>query len=144
METRLYHQAILDAAAAASGSGELERADARVEIDNPLCGDRVRIDLTMEGDRVKRLAHRVRGCLLCEAAASVIGERAPGEHAADLRALLPALRAGLGNEEQALSLRWPSLEMFAPVRPHRSRHDCVLLPFDALVRALDEAQESRR
>ena len=29
--------------------------------------------------------------------------------------------------------------MFAPVRGFKSRHDCVLLPFDALVQALEQA-----
>lgn len=139
MDMHLYHQVILDTAAAATGRGEIDNADARVEIDNPLCGDRVRIDLIMDGRRVRRIAHRVRGCILCEAAASVIGAGAPGEHAADLSALALDLRRSLGSDEKALPLRWPSLEMFAPVRAYRSRHDCVLLPFDALIRALDEA-----
>jgi len=139
MDTQLYHQAILDAAAAATGRGEIENADIRVEIDNPLCGDRVRIDLMIDGGRVLQLAHRVRGCILCEAAASVIGAEAPGKRAGDLKAVAIALRARLRSAGNMPPLRWPSLEMFAPVRAYRSRHDCVLLPFDALVRALDKA-----
>ena len=139
MDTRLYHQAVLDAAKKASGQGKLTDADARIELDNPLCGDRVRIEIRMNGDRVEQIAHHVRGCLLCEAAASVIGENAAGEQAADLKALALALRQSLSAKESKLRLRWPSLEMFLPVRGYRSRHDCVLLPFDALVRVVDQA-----
>ena len=75
----------------------------------------------------------VRGCLLCEAAAVLIAERAPGLDAGAL------LRAG---EEIGPALAegspfpWPELEMFAPVRGVKSRHRCVTLPFEALIAAL--------
>ena len=140
METRLYHQAILTTAAEATGRGTIDEADARVTLDNPLCGDRVRIDVSLEGSRVSRLAHEVRGCLLCEAAASVIGAEAPGESLEDLRQVAAKVRAQLRGEAAPATLSWPALEMFAPVRGFKSRHDCVLLPFDALVQALAQAQ----
>jgi nitrogen fixation protein NifU and related proteins len=34
---------------------------------------------------------------------------------------------------------WPELAAFEPVHRHKSRHDCVLLPFDALTQALEQA-----
>ncbi len=139
METRLYHQAILTAAAEATGRGGLDEADARVTLDNPLCGDRVRIDVSLQGNRLSRLAHEVRGCLLCEAAASVIGAEAPGESLEDLRQVAAKMRARLSGVAAPGTLPWPALEMFAPVRGFKSRHDCVLLPFDALVQALGQA-----
>ncbi len=139
METRLYHQAILAAAAEATGRGAIDEADARVTQDNPLSGDRVHIDGSLQGSRVSRLAHEVRGCLLCEAAASVIGAQAPGESLEDLRQVAAKVRAQLSAEAAPATMPWPALEMFAPVRGFKSRHDCVLLPFDALVQALAQA-----
>ncbi len=47
----------------------------------------------------------------------------------------PAIRKG----PAAAAGRWPELEAFAPVHRHKSRHDCVLLPFAALTQALAEA-----
>ena len=140
--TRLYHQAILDAASARTGEGALQTADARVSVDNPLCGDRIRVDVAVSRGRVERIAHEVRGCLLCEAAASVIGAKAPGESVEDLVALRGALRAFLGNDSLGMPKCWPALEMFAPVAHHKSRHDCVMLPFDALVKALEQCDSS--
>ena len=49
-----------------------------------------------------------------------------------------------GQEVKALlagapgTLSWPELEMFRPVGGVKSRHECVLLPFEALCAALDE------
>jgi len=138
----LYHKAILDLARRATGHGRLEAPQASVRVDNPLCGDRVTLDLSLENGRVSAVAHRVRGCLLCQAAAAVIGARAPGETATALRENTERLRRmiveGAGPGED-LSGWWPELEAFAPVHRHKSRHDCVLLPFTALSRALGQA-----
>jgi nitrogen fixation protein NifU and related proteins len=139
MKNALYHQAILDLAKAAEGTGRLEAPDARVTVDNPLCGDRISLDLTLAGGRVGEVAHKTRGCLLCQAAASVIGTRAPGSEAAELRALAELVAHAVSGDPAALGARWPELSAFAPVHAHRSRHECVLLPFQALVQALDEA-----
>ena len=85
------------------------------------------------GRRVSQVGHVVRGCLLCEAAAVLIAERAPGLAIEDL------VRAG-GEVGTALeddsSFPWPELEVFVPVRAVKSRHRCVGLPFEALVEAL--------
>jgi NifU-like protein involved in Fe-S cluster formation len=137
---RLYHQAILDAAAARTGAGTLQQPHASASVDNPLCGDRVRIEVAVSGGRVECVAHEVRGCLLCEAAASLIGARAPGEPVEQLITLRQVVLDFLGNQSPDVPQRWPELQMFAPVTDHKSRHDCVMLPFDALVEALAKCE----
>jgi nitrogen fixation protein NifU and related proteins len=144
MKDDLYHQAILDLARRATGHGRLEAPQASVKVDNPLCGDRVTLDLDLKDGRVSTLGHQVRGCLLCQAAAAVIGARAPGQTAAALRENTERLRQlivdGSGAADgAAVDGLWPELAAFAPVHRHKSRHDCVLLPFAALSRALDQA-----
>jgi nitrogen fixation protein NifU and related proteins len=144
MKDDLYHQAILDLARRATGHGRLEAPQASVKVDNPLCGDRVTLDLDLKDGRVSTRGHQVRGCLLCQAAAAVIGARAPGQTAAALRENTERLRQlivdGSGAADgAAVDGLWPELAAFAPVHRHKSRHDCVLLPFAALSRALDQA-----
>lgn len=139
MSDDLYHQAITALAKAAIGAGKLEDWDAREIADNPLCGDRVTVDVKLHGRRIAKLAHDVRGCLLCRAAASAIGLRAPGrtsEEIAQTRdALHDMLKVGITDPIDG----WPELSAFQPVARYKSRHDCVLLPFEALARALDRA-----
>jgi nitrogen fixation NifU-like protein len=142
MTSRLYHQAILDAAAARTGQGALKIPHASATVDNPLCGDRVRMEVAVSGGRIERVAHEVRGCLLCEAAASVIGAQAPGEELEQLFVLRRALRGFLNDDSLGPPKRWQVLEMFAPVADHKSRHDCVMLPFDALVEALEKYESN--
>ncbi len=139
MKDELYHQAILDLARRGRDQGRLEAPEASVTVDNPLCGDRVTLDLTLANGRVQAIGHRVRGCLLCQAAAAAIGNQAVGETSAQLRAVVTRLAEAIAAGSMVDDL-WPELAAFAPVHAHKSRHDCVLLPFEALVQALDQAE----
>lgn len=143
MSEELYHRKLVARAKSRAGAGTLPSPDAEATVDNPLCGDRVTVGVRLADGRVAALAHRTRGCLLCEAAAALIGEQAPGETAADLKDAADAARRLLEGAE-APAGRWAALAEFAPVRGVRSRWDCVLLPFSALTRALEKAAGSSR
>jgi len=140
----LYQQAIVTAARAATGAGRLPAADGTATVDNPLCGDRVTIDLALAGDRVSAVGQVVRGCILCEAAASIIAACAPGEPAAALPGLRRLVEAMLRERAEAPAGRWQALAAFRPVAAHKSRHECVLLPFEALSEALGHARGGDR
>jgi nitrogen fixation NifU-like protein len=131
----LYQEAILARARAGQADSRLEPHDARAIVDNPLCGDRVTIDLRLDAGRVAALGQRTRGCALCQAAAETLREAAIGAGPADAEAGAAAVRAFLaGGAEPAA--RWSGFALFAPARGYPSRHGCVLLPFEALQRAL--------
>lgn len=139
MPHELYHRTLVDAARAAVGAGHLAEPDGRATVDNPLCGDRVTVELCLRGDEVTALAHEVRGCILCEAAASMLGARAEHAGTAALRRVAADLEAMI-RAEAPVPDDWPELAAFTPVRAYKSRHRCVLLPFEALVKALDAAE----
>ena len=140
MTDQLYHQAILELAKQAGRTPRLEAPDASVTVDNPLCGDRVTLELRLADGRVDAVGHKVRGCLLCQAAAAVIAARAPGETPAALHEVAGRLDFAIRKDPAAARALWPELAAFAPVHGHRSRHDCVLLPFEALTRVLAEIE----
>jgi nitrogen fixation NifU-like protein len=132
MSEAIYNEAIVKAGRDRSHAGRLEAPDVSITRDNPLCGDRVTLDLSLADGRVERIMHKTRGCLLSEAAAALLARRAPAE-TAELVGLLEAVRRFLEGEGPPPS---PDLAMFEPVRQVRSRHECVLLPFEALAEAL--------
>ena len=138
MKDALYHQAILELARQTRADARLAAPQASVTLDNPLCGDRITLDLSLAEGKVSEVGHRVRGCLLCQAAAAVIASRAPGETPQALRTFARDLADALAGRTDLAGGSWSELAAFAPVRPHKSRHDCVLLPFQALTQALDE------
>ena len=138
MIAELYLQDMVERARRGFGKGRLQGASASITVDNPLCGDRVTLDITRVGDRVAAVGHDVKGCLLCEAAAATIAEFARNKTAAELKAMSAAVTELMkkGTEPPA---KFPYLQVFSPVHDAKSRRDCVLLPFEALGKALGQA-----
>ena len=135
MNGDLYDAQIKALAREAHGEGALAAADASATRDNPLCGDRVTIEAKIDGTRIVALRYRVRGCLLCQASASMLGLRAPGQPVQQIARLRDALARLLGEGEASLD-GWPELAAFAPVAAYRSRHVCVTLAVDTALAAL--------
>jgi nitrogen fixation NifU-like protein len=111
------------------GAGRLESAKRRATIDNPLCGDRATVEIILANGRVVSLRHSVKGCLRCTAAASVLGLRAPNQPREALVANAAALDAMLDAGKPRPADARPELAAFQPVACHKSRFDCVKLPF---------------
>ena len=137
----LYQEALLRLARAAKGAGHLEAPDATAGRDNALCGDDVVVDVVIRDGRIAAVGHRVRGCVLCQASASVLGGVAPGRAPGEIARARAALVAMLREEASVPAAPWEELAVFLPVRAVPSRHECVLLPFDTLGDALARAKE---
>ena len=138
MTAQLYNDAILAEAKARHGHGRLAAPAVSVTCDNPLCGDRVTVDLEASrwsGRRVRANHPRLRpdpGRGLGARAAIWPGRRRTT--CGGRRQRFGGLLAG-----DAIQPAWPELAMFAPVQAVKSRHECVLLPFEAAAEALAKA-----
>ena len=130
MSEALYQDRIVALAKAKTGAGKLADPTKSVRRDNPLCGDRVMLDVRLDGEgRIAEIAHQVRGCLLCQASASALAAVAVGRDAAGVAELRHQADRALGREAGEAAAPY---DAFAPVKAHKSRQDCVLLPLEAL------------
>lgn len=139
MNDNLYHQQILDLAAEGAIETIVEKPDGAARIDNPLCGDRVDCQVTMDGTIIRDIGFKVRGCRLCEAAAALVSHTAANMDVADWLVLAAQLEA-LVRDGADSPKNWPQAAAFGPVHAHKSRHDCPLLPAQALQAAIANAK----
>lgn len=133
----IYDARIKELAAKVRDLGPVEHADCRHEADNFLCGDRVTVEVERDGDRIKALGGKVRGCLLTQAAAALAAQAAPGLDVAGLMNGIEQAKALMADGTPATGA-WEGLNAFTPVHDAKHRHDCVLLPFRALAACLDQ------
>lgn len=129
----LYRKELLRLAADAAGAGHLPQPDASATAANPACGDRITMEVTLEGGRIATLAHDTHGCIITQASAAILGREAPGLDLEGLRTLEAGVRAML-KDRTAPPL--PAYEAFDGAAGHPGRHACVLLPLQALREAL--------
>ncbi|TAJ37630.1 MAG: iron-sulfur cluster assembly scaffold protein [Reyranella sp.] len=134
MNDQLYQERIVALAKAKTGAGKLNDPTKSARRDNPLCGDRVTIDVRLDGQgKITEIANQVRGCLLCQASAAALAATAVGRDAGGVAELRHDAERALGREPGEAG---EPFSAFAPVAAHKSRQECVLLPFEALKDAL--------
>ena len=91
----LYRRELLRLAADAAGAGHLPAPDASGSAHNPACGDRVTVELMLEGGRIAALAHQTQACILTQASAAVLAEAGAGLDQAGLARLAAGLKTML-------------------------------------------------
>lgn len=88
MTSSPYRAHILDHFEHPRHRGHLAMPDHVGEADNPVCGDRVRMELQLDAaGHVSGVAFSGEGCVIAMATASMLAERALGERVEALRAL---------------------------------------------------------
>lgn len=111
----IYQEELLDHYENPSNYGTLPNPDVSHEEDNPLCGDRIRIDLGVEDGIIKKVRFSGHGCTISQAAASMLTEEIAGKSLAEVKQLS----------------RDDILEMIGiPLGPVRLK--CALLPLKVL------------
>jgi nitrogen fixation NifU-like protein len=121
----LYREQILDHYKNPRSHGALDRADARAEGVNPLCGDEVTISVAFadDGDTIRAVAFEGRGCAISQAATSMLMEMVKGRSAQDVAEM---------SREELLE------EVGIPLTPIRLK--CALLGLGVLKVALHRAK----
>ena len=134
MANELYQKQIIELARESRKRARIDTPDTTIRFDNPLCGDRIDIDFSIEGGRISDIGFKVRGCALCEASSEILARTAVGHEMQELNAignnLSDYLSGSLGSPD------WEEFEVFEPVKNVQPRHECVLLPFNAIKKLL--------
>jgi nitrogen fixation NifU-like protein len=85
----VYSEKVLEHLEHPRNVGAIDRADARGEAENPVCGDLLHLYLRTEGGRIAEAGFQAQGCPPTIAAASVLTELIAGRSIEEARALEP-------------------------------------------------------
>jgi NifU-like protein involved in Fe-S cluster formation len=139
MTEPLYTTEILRLAASLKEPHELEREDGRAELRSPTCGSRISLAVQLDEERrVERLSIKVHACAFGQASAALVEKHGPGRSHDEVSASLLALSHWLASDYEDDSA-WPGISVLAPARPRKGRHGAILLPFRALLAAIESA-----
>jgi len=84
----LYREQIIDRYKHPRSRGTLDPHDYTYEDDNPLCGDRIRIDVRLGADnRVSEAAFSGQGCAISQASADLLTEAVVGKSLDEIKAM---------------------------------------------------------
>lgn len=83
----MYSARLLDYFQHPRNAGEVANPDAAVEVENPACGDILRLTVKVEGGRIAEIRFRAKGCVPSMACGSALTELVKGRTLAEARGL---------------------------------------------------------
>jgi len=139
----VYNKRILELAADIPRLGRLAHPQGSSTAYSRLCGSTITVDLSLDQGKVCDFAQELKACALGQASASILARHVLGATPEELRALRETMRKMLKENGPPPGGRWADLAALEPVRDYKARHASTLLPFDAVVGALDEIESAK-
>lgn len=136
----LYQETILDHSKRPRNCHPMLDATRQAEGYNPLCGDRLKLYLKMEGDFVKDVSFVGSGCAISTASASLMSESLKGKTREEALKLLDKFHELLTTDTE-VSKDLGKLVVFCGVREYPARVKCATLAWHTLKSALINVDE---
>ena len=132
----LYRAVILDHSSSPRHSGELH-AGCVVDLNNPTCGDVIKLTVAFDDDKIQDIAFSGHGCTISTASSSMMTEAVIGKtkaEAIELAGLFSDMVTGQENPEQE---KLGDAQFLAGVSKFPQRVKCSTLAWNALKKAIE-------
>ena len=134
--TDLYQEVILDHNRRPHNFRVIESPSAKQEGFNPLCGDRLTLYLTLEGDMIKDVAFQGSGCAISKASASLMTDALKGKSVDEARGLFEQFHDMITSSPDSPPADLGKLSVFSGVREFPTRIKCASLAWHTMKAAV--------
>jgi NifU-like protein involved in Fe-S cluster formation len=138
MINEIYNKDVLRLAADITCIGTLDNSDATASLRSPLCGSSINISINIRNGRITAYNQEIKACALGQASASVMASAVVGKSKSDIQSIRDEVQEMLIKGTLIPEGDWSALIALAPAKELKSRHGAILLPFDAVLKALTE------
>ncbi|HMO18451.1 MAG TPA: SUF system NifU family Fe-S cluster assembly protein [Oligoflexia bacterium] len=131
----LYQETIIDHSRSPRKYGRLPSPTISTSAKNPLCGDKIIIDVDLQDNTIKDIACESSGCAISTAAASIMTEELSGKSLKDAieicEKFIDSLKTGDDNFSDS-----EQLKVFCKVSEYPTRVKCAALPWQSILQSL--------
>ena len=136
----LYMEVILDHNKNPRNKGTIEEHTNHADGHNPLCGDKISLDLIIENNIVKNIKFTGSGCAISTASSSILTEAIIGKEISDIRHLFEEFHE-LVTTDNLEPNNLGKLSVFEGVKKYPARVKCATLAWHTLIAAIDGDEE---
>ncbi len=138
----LYQQVILDHSRTPRNFRVIDDATSTVEGFNPLCGDQIRVFLSMTNDKVDDISFQGKGCAICTASSSMMTQQVKGKDREQVHQLFDRFHHAVASDNDTVDPETlGKLAVFIGVRKYPMRVKCASLPWHTLKAALEQSNQ---
>lgn len=132
----LYQEVLLDHYRSPRNRGHLASPTGRAEGHNPLCGDRIAVEVDVQGERLQKVAFEGAGCAISTASASLMTEAVAGKTETEIAELFEQFRKAVTGDPAADPEPLGKLAVLCGVKDFPMRVKCATLAWHTLIAAI--------
>lgn len=141
----LYQDVIFDHYRRPRHFGHLPQPNRSAQGDNPLCGDRLELELLVDdAGCIQDVAFTGEGCAISTASASLLTEAVQGKRVDEALALFAQMHGALVDGDTGAEVGLGKLAVLAGVRQFPARVKCAMLAWHTLRNALTQTAQVAR
>jgi nitrogen fixation NifU-like protein len=134
----LYRRVIMDHYKNPRNRGKFEDGAVTIDLHNPTCGDRISLQLQLEGDKVKDARYVGEGCSISMSSASMMTDAVKGKTLDEALAMAENF-SGL-MKGQDVQFDYEDIEALSGVNKFPARIKCATLAWNALRKGVEQAK----
>ena len=138
----LYQEVILDHNRRPRNFRKIEAPSHHAEGFNPLCGDKLSLTMSVEGQNIADVAFEGSGCAISKASASLMTDAVKGKSVEEARSLFERFHKMVTTPPDVAVEDMGKLSVLAGVREFPVRVKCASLAWHTLKAALDRQQST--
>jgi nitrogen fixation protein NifU and related proteins len=102
---------------------------------NSMCGDKIKLELTIKNSKINSMKYETESCVYCEASASLLSSKIKNLEIFTVIKHLKFLKMAAKKNKVVFPLQFKDFKVLIN-KKNFSRINCINLPFDAVLKAL--------
>ena len=137
----LYLEVILDHNRNPRNFYKMSQPDCEAEGVNPLCGDKIKLFITLDNNRIIDASFTGGGCAISTASASLMTENLKGKTIEDAKAIFKNFHRAITANDAEAEKSLGKLAVLSGVKAFPVRVKCATLAWHTLLAAIEHSQE---
>ena len=102
---------------------------------NQMCGDRIKLELTIKNLKIYSMKYEIESCVYCEASASLLAKKIKNLNINSVTKVLNKVKRVIYDNKSNLPVNFKDFKILIN-KKNINRIKCINLPFDAVLKAL--------
>ena len=134
----MISQEIIKIASDTSNYGIKKNSNLIATSKNKICGDTITIEIEASNNKIQRMSYETESCIFCQASASLLSKIIRKSNIKNLKNDISEISMFYKSKKIVLKKKYkPFRKLFR--QKYRERFDCILLPFNTLLKVVNTA-----
>ena len=130
----MINKHIIKLASNTENVGLKDKYSHRVSLKNSMCGDKITLEIILNGNKVKSMKYETDSCIYCEASASLLSHKIINLNIQEIRNDFSSLKKISKQKKIMIPKKYSSFKKLLN-SDNLNRFKCIFLPFDAVLKA---------